>query len=81
MEVASTKYPWHKTQISWRLTSVSFTLPPLQGTTGSPNKFCSTHGGEGDDGDDMVTTITIYQKYGFNSVDKYKKNILLLLFI
>jgi len=57
MDVASTKYPWHKTQINWRLTSVSFTLPPLQGTTGSPNNFCSSHGGGGDDDDDdMVMT-------------------------
>jgi len=73
MEVASTKYPRHKTQISWRLTSVSLTLPPLLGTTGSPNNFCSNHGGGGVDDDDMVTpTITIYQKYGINSVDKKK---------
>lgn len=71
MEVASTKYPRHKTQINWRLTSVNFTLPPLQGTIGSPNNFCNNHGGGGDDDDDMLTTITIYQiLYGFNSVEK-----------
>lgn len=44
MEVASTKYPWHKTHTRCGLMSVSLTRPPpLQGTTASPYcaSFCS----------------------------------------
>jgi hypothetical protein len=66
MEVASTKYPWHKTHTKWGLTSVSFTLPPIQGTTGSLNKFFNTHGCDfwGDDDEDMaIATATIFIGY------------------
>lgn len=76
IEVASTRYPRHKTHISWRLTSVSFTLPPLHGTTGSPNNFCSSHGGGGDDDDDMMMTtmtICVSKTYAVSILETNKK--------